>query len=215
MHIEPGILAAGKVAAANAAALATLGSQASGFLRRPGDIPKTLLAAGFFTLFMQIWHMQVGPSELHLIGASTIYFTFGFLPTMFGFALGLLIQGLLFEPQDLVHLGVNSLSLMVPLIAAHAAVGRACFEGAASVRWSGVLRFDGVYYGGVVAMVGFWLLLGDEPAPATQWAVFALSYLPLVLCEPAISLGLLRLIARFRDTALVARLTAVGRLSFA
>ncbi|MEP9379355.1 energy-coupling factor ABC transporter permease [Aquabacter sp. CN5-332] len=221
MHIEPGILSAGKILAANAAAVATLGSHAGGFLRRPLDLVKTLLAAVFFSIFMQMWHMSVGPSELHLIGASTIYFTFGFLPTLFGFALGLLLQSALFEPQDLIHLGVNSLSLMVPLIAAHAAVGRVCFRdgGAAGdiakLKWATVFKFDGIYYSGVVAMVGFWLALGNEATPFTDWGLFALSYLPLALCEPAISLGLLRLLARFRDTGLIRRFTALDRLEFA
>ncbi len=181
MHIEPGILSATKIIGANAAALGTLTAHAPGFLRRPLDLARALLAAVFFSLFMEVWHLPVGPSELHFIGASTIYFVFGFLPTLFGFALGLLLQAVLFEPQDLVHLGVNSLSLIVPLIAAHATVGRRLL-GEELVAWSSVLRFDALYYGGVVAMVGFWLALGDERTPLADWALFAASYLPVVLC---------------------------------
>ena len=97
------------------------------------------------------------------------------------FALGLALQGLLFEPQDLVHLGVNSLSLMVPLIAVHAAFGRRFFAGSGiETRWASALRFDAAYYAGVVAMVGFWLALGQEPTPLQSWATFAASYLPLI-----------------------------------
>jgi cobalt/nickel transport system permease protein len=218
MHVEPGILSGGKVLAANAGAIATLGTYVGGFIRRPLDIVRTLLAATFFSVFMQMWHMPVGPSELHLIGASAIYFTFGFLPTLVGFCLGLLVQGLLFEPQDLLHLGVNSLSLMVPLVAAHALGGARCFrsdEGAdgAKLSWAVILRFDAIYYSGVVAMVGFWLSLGTASGSLASWGWFALSYLPLVVCEPAISLGLLRLLGRLRSHDLVRRCTVLPRLN--
>ena len=96
MHIEPGILSAPQIAAANATALATLAAHSGGLVRRPLDIVKTLLAAAAFSLLMEIWHQPVGPSELHFIGASTIYFLFGFVPTLFGFAIGLALQALLF-----------------------------------------------------------------------------------------------------------------------
>ena len=115
MHIEPGMLSAAKIMGANAAAISVLASHAPAFLRRPTEWAKSLLAAAFFSVLMEVWHQPVGPSELHFIGASAIYFIFGFRATMFGFGIGLLFQGLLFEPQDLVHLSVNSLSLMVRL----------------------------------------------------------------------------------------------------
>ena len=216
MHIEPGVLDAAKIASANVAALGALGASAWGFVRRPADLAKTLLAALFFSIFMQVWHMPVGPSELHLIGASAIYFTFGFLPTLFGFALGLALQGLLFEPQDLIHLGVNSLSLMVPLIAVHAAFGRRFFaRDGLETRWSSVLKFDAAYYAGVVAMVGFWLALGQEPTPLQSWARFAASYLPLVALEPLFTLLVLKGLKRFEGSAPVRALTAAPQLRIA
>jgi cobalt/nickel transport system permease protein len=97
VHIEVGILSAPEMGGANAAALATLTARASEFRRRPLDLGKTLLATVFFSLFMEVWHQPVGPSELHFIGASMVYFVFGFVPTMFGFALGLALQAALFE----------------------------------------------------------------------------------------------------------------------
>ena len=216
MHIEPGVLDAAKIASANIAAMGTLGASAFGVLRRPADLAKTLLAALFFSVFMQIWHMPVGPSELHLIGASAIYFTFGFLPTLLGFALGLALQGLLFEPQDLVHLGVNSLSLMVPLIAVHAAFGRRFFAGSGiETRWASVLRFDAAYYAGVVAMVGFWLALGQEPTPLQSWATFAASYLPLIALEPVFTLLVLKGLKRFEATGPVRTFTVAPQLRLA
>ncbi|MCB1376380.1 MAG: energy-coupling factor ABC transporter permease, partial [Rhodobacteraceae bacterium] len=76
MHIEPGVLDASKIAYANAAAVATLGAFAPKFLSRPLDIAKTAAAAVFFSVFMQVWHTPVGPSELHFVGASAVYLTF-------------------------------------------------------------------------------------------------------------------------------------------
>lgn len=218
MHIEPGILAATKVIGANAAALATLGAHAAGLVRRPAEIAATLLAAAFFSVFMQLFHTPVGPSELHFVGASAVYLTFGFRPTLFGFALGLALQGLLFEPADLVHLGVNALSLMLPLIATHALLGRRFFaeRGRSVVSWANVARFDGCYYAGVTGMVGFWLLLGDAATPLADWALFALAYLPLVLVEPVMTRAWLKLVRAAADgDGRLVRVTAIDRLALA
>lgn len=216
MHIEPGALNAAKVLYGHAAAAATLLVYAPRLLKRVDQVTKTLLAALFFSLFMEVYHLPVGVSELHFVGASAIYFIFGFLPTLFGFAIGLLLQGLLFEPQDLVHLGVNSLSLMLPLIAAHGLFGRRLFgRDARSLSWQEVLRFDAVYYSGVVAMVGFWLSIGEEPLALNNWLLFAASYAPLVLCEPLFTCLAVRLLKRWPQSALLQRLTCVGKLRLA
>lgn len=216
MHIEPGILNAAKVLYANVTAIATLAAFSPKLIKRPDNLIKTLLAAAFFSVFMEVFHLPVGASELHFVGASAVYFMFGFIPTLFGFAIGLLLQGLLFEPQDLVHLGVNSLSLILPLIAAHGLLGRRFFtEGGRSIRWAEVVKFDAVYYTGVVAMVGFWLSLGEEPTPLSNWALFAVSYLPLVLCEPLFTCLVVRTVKRYADNALVGRYTSVNMLKVA
>ncbi|BAF86146.1 hypothetical protein AZC_0148 [Azorhizobium caulinodans ORS 571] len=216
MHIEPGILSAAKVVAANAAAIATLATYAPKLVRNPVILVKTVLAAAFFSVFMEIFHLPVGASELHFVGASAVYFIFGFVPTLFGFALGLLLQGALFEPQDLVHLGVNSLSLMVPLIAVHETFGKRFFardESKLPVSWAQILKFDAAYYSGVVSMVGFWLLMGNEATPVYDWAIFAASYLPLVLCEPIFTFVALKLLGRIENNSAVRRFTVVGELA--
>lgn len=190
MHIEPGLLAQSKIVAANAAALAVLASQAPALLRRPTLWLRTVLAAAFFTLFMQAFHMPVGPSELHFIGAMPIYLLLGFLPTLFGFALGLGLQGLLFEPQDLVHLGVNALSLMVPLIVLHKTLGERL--AARSLCAAQILKLDGVYYAGVTLMVGFWLTQSETAFALADWLRFTASYLGVVALEPLVTLLLVR-----------------------
>ena len=190
MHIEPGLLAQTKLVAANATALALLASQAPALLRRPPLWLRTGLAAAFFTLFMQAFHLPVGPSELHFIGAMPIYLLLGFLPTLFGFALGLGLQELLFEPQDLVHLGVNALSLMVPLVVLHKTLGERL--AARSLRAAQILKLDGVYYAGVTLMVGFWLTQSETAFALADWLRFAASYLSVVALEPLVTLLLVR-----------------------
>jgi cobalt/nickel transport system permease protein len=218
MHIEPGVLNASKVLYANVTAASTLTAYLPSLIRKPAHIVRIALAAVFFSLFMQMFHMPVGPSELHFVGASTVYFTFGFLPALFGFAIGLLLQGLVFEPQDLIHLGVNSLSLMVPLIAVHTFGGRRYFaEDASKTRLSraSIVKFDAAYYAGVTGMVGFWLALGNEPAPFAGWGLFAASYVPLVLCEPVFTFAALKLLGRLGAVHPLRKVTATGSLALA
>ncbi len=214
MHIELGILNAAKLTAANAGAAATLAAHTLGLVKRPALVLKTGLAALFFSGFMQVFHMPVGASELHFIGASAVYLLFGFLPTLFGFALGLLLQAVLFEPADMLHLGVNILSLGLPLITAHALLGRRFFAARdqLEIRWASIVRFDAIYYAGVIAMVGFWLSLGSEPTPFLSWAMFAIAYLPLVFLEPVFTYFALRLVRRFSAGNILGSLTSVNAL---
>ncbi len=217
MHIEPGLLAPTKVLLANVSALGLLGLYAQGLLKRPADLIRTLIAALFFSVFMQAFHLPVGPSELHFVGAMAIYLTLGFLPTLFGFALGLLLQGLLFEPTDLPHLAVNALSLILPLLAVHYGLGRQLREAASGKRigWATIVRLDALYYSGVTLMVGFWLLAAEVATPLAAWATFATSYLAIVAIEPLVTYGTLRLLKRYEDRPLVATCFSVGALRLA
>lgn len=204
MHIEPGVLSQAKILFATVAATGVLGAYAPQVLKSPVLWLRTLLAAAFFSLFMQSFHLQVGPSELHFVGAMPIYLAFGFLPTLFGFGLGLLMQGLPFEPQDLVHLSVNTLSLAVPLIALRHVLSRRLVDLGKGVDVKTILKLDGTYYAGVVLMVGFWLALGQTATPLTEWLRFAASYLALVACEPVFTLGVLWAIKQARRQPLLA-----------
>lgn len=223
MHIEPGLIAPAKVMAANVAAVGVvawgLKEQVKAFVAQPFLPVKTLLAAGFFSLFMQAFHMPVGPSELHFIGAMAMYLTLGFLPTLLGFALGLVFQGLAFEPGDLPHLAVNSLSLMLPLMTVHALYGRRLFaDGARQTERFTLARaygLDASYHAGVVAMVGFWLAIAEDATPFADWLRFAASYLIVVALEPLFTYGVVRGLAAIKDKPLVARLTAIGQLRLA
>lgn len=190
MHIEPGYVSTAKIAAANIAATGLLASHALPLLRQPQLILRSLLAALFFSVFMQSFHLAVGPSELHFIGAMPMYLILGFVPTLLGFGIGLALQGLVFEPADLVHLGINTLSLAVPLMLVHHTVGKR-FD---SLRLRNIMKLDAVFYTGVTAMVGFWLAIGEVATPLADWAAFAIAYAPLVVLEPLITFSLIRLL---------------------
>jgi len=194
MHIEPGVLAATKIVAADVAVLALVAAAAWPSWQRPSLLLRTALAALFFSLCMQAFHLKVGPSELHFIGAMPMYLAFGLVPTLLGFALGLLLQGWLFEPADLLHWSVNTLSLALPLLAVHAGLGRRIER----VDLRAVLRLDAAYYAGVTAMVGFWLAIGEVATPFADWLRFALSYLSVVAFEPLLTVAVLLGVARAR-----------------
>lgn len=194
MHIQIGILSQDKMAYAGVAATTLLGAHAAGLFKSPTAWLRTALAAFFFSALMQAWHMPVGPSELHLVGAMPIYLLFGLIPTLFGFGVGLLLQAVLFEPQDLVHLAVNFLSLAAPLLVLHHSLGKKV----RSLTLARVLKLDAVYYSGVTLMVGFWLSISNVPAPVSGWALFAASYLSLVAVEPLLTMGLVLTAGRIR-----------------
>ncbi|AKJ27227.1 energy-coupling factor ABC transporter permease [Caldimonas brevitalea] len=192
MHIEPGTLASSKLMIASVVATGLLATHAPALLTQPRMWLRTALAAAFFSLFMQAFHLPVGPSELHFVGAMPIYLAFGLLPTLFGFGLGLLMQGLLFEPADLVHLSVNFLSLAVPLLMVHLTRS----PSAAQPTWTDVLKLDARYYAGVTSMVGFWLAIGEVATPVHEWLRFAASYAAVVALEPVVTLAVLASIRR-------------------
>lgn len=221
MHIEPGFVDPAKVMMANTAALGIVAwgakEQIKAIFHEPAAPLKTVAAALFFSLFMQSFHAPVGPSELHFVGAMAMYLTLGYLPTLLGFALGLLLQGLAFEPQDLVHLGVNSLSLILPLMTVHALAGKQLFDRSLEQRLSlaRILKLDGLYYAGVTGMVGFWLMIGEVATPLADWAAFAVSYLAVVALEPVITWLVVNGLKSIETNRLVSRLTVVGHLTLA
>lgn len=214
MHIEPGLVSAAKVMGANVAALGVLSFHMRRLVSHPADILKAMLASVFFSIFMQGFHMSVGPSELHFIGAMSIYLTLGFVPTMFGFAAGLLLQALLFDPLDLSHLAVNSLSLIVPLIAVHYSAGKEFFGKGIGhrVSWRSILKLDAIYYAGVTSMVGFWLFIGEVATPFSAWLTFAVSYLAVVAIEPFITLLTIKTLKKYEGSPAIKRLLVVDEL---
>ncbi|MCW8860859.1 MAG: energy-coupling factor ABC transporter permease [Rhodospirillales bacterium] len=221
MHIEPGFVAPAKVILANAGAVTVVAwgvvAHLKQLVREPWAPLKTVAAAAFFSVFMESFHMPVGASELHFVGAMAMYLTLGFVPVLLGFGLGLLVQGLLFNPGDLIHLGVNSLSLMLPLLTVHYTMGRRLFDKSLNQRisWARIVQLDAMYYAGVTGMVGFWLFIGEVQTPFSAWLSFAASYLALVAVEPFVTLLAVKGLKKYEETPLVSRLFAVKNLQLA
>lgn len=207
MHIEPGLINSAKMAFANIAAIGVMGYYAKSLLLQPTLVLRTLAAALFFTVFMQAFHLNVGPSELHFLGAMPMYLLLGFIPTLFGFGLGLLVQGLLFDQADLANLAANSLSLILPLIAVHYTVGQKVV--AARISRSAILKLDAVFYTGVTSMVGFWLVLSGAATPFATWATFASSYLAIIMIEPLLTFAMISLLKRHEQRPLLASLFTI------
>lgn len=213
MHIEPGFISQTKVLLANVAVVAVAATYAKEVILKPAMIIKTILVGLFFSLFMQIFHLPVGPSEIHFIGAMAVYMVFGFYPTVFGFMIGLLFQGLVFAPTDLAHLAVNSLSLVLPLMAVHYTFGKKIAAGQ-KLNLKTLLKLDAMFYSGVTLMVGFWLV-GSGVTTLAAWGAFATSYLPVVFVEPIFTLAILTLVKRFDTQSWVGTLTATKQLKLA
>ncbi|MVA58932.1 energy-coupling factor ABC transporter permease [Agrobacterium vitis] len=217
MHIEVGIIDPARIALANAAALSLVASQLPALWRHPLMLPKTALAAVAFSIMMQVWHLPVGPSELHLIGATTIYLLFGFTPAMLGFALGLVLQAFLFEPGDIPHLGVNALSLMLPIMVVHYTFGKRLFSGEVGTRFNlaRVLRLDATYYAGVSAMVGFWLAISNDGLAFADWGRWVIAYAPVFAIEACITFTVVLAVRRIRHLRVTSQITEIDRLTFA
>lgn len=214
MHIEPGIIDPLRVSAANIVAAGVIATQAGTVVKDPTKVVKTVLAAVFFSVLMQAWHLPVGPSELHLIGATTVYLLFGFSPTIVGFAVGLLLQALVFDPEDMVHIGVNALSLMLPLFAVHYSFGKRLFGGDHAERFTlaRVLRIDAVYYAGVTAMVGFWLGISNDAVAASDWARWAAAYLPVFFVEAIMTFITVTVLGAWRNAPALAKFSELKQL---
>ncbi|NAZ37621.1 energy-coupling factor ABC transporter permease [Rubellimicrobium sp. CFH 75288] len=200
MHIEPGLVTGAKLAlgAATAAGSATVALRLSWEdLRRRGLFSlaaRAGLATAATLVFFELLPSQpVGVSEVHLILGSALFLILGAAPAALGLALGLLLQGLLFEPADLPQYGMNVTTLLVPLFALAWVAGRTIPAGTryADLRYGDVLKLSATYQGGVVAWVAFWAFWGQGAEVAGAVATFAAAYLVVVLIEPVVDLALL------------------------
>lgn len=131
MHIEPGLVDAGKIWLSYATA-AGAGGYALNLARKSvqerGPLPliaRSLATTALVFCFFEVFpHYPVGVSEVHLILGSTLFLLFGAAPAAIGLAAGLLLQGLFFAPFDLPQYGMNVTTLLVPLFALSALARR-------------------------------------------------------------------------------------------
>jgi hypothetical protein len=96
----------------------------------------------------------------------------------------------------------------------HYTLGRKLREGA-KITFKKIVSMDTMYYGGVVAMVGFWLSFASVATPFAAWATFASSYLIVVVFEPVFTYATIRLLKRHEGKAWVNMCFAVSELKLA
>lgn len=219
MHIEPGLVDAGKIALSYATGAAALGygvQLALQLLRAEGARAlwvRTLLATALvFASFEILPHHPVGVSEVHLILGSTLFLLLGAGPAALGLAAGLLVQGLFFAPQDLPQYGMNVTTLLVPLFAIAALAQRVIARTTAYVdlTYAQTLKLSLAYQGGIVLWVGFWALYGQGLGASNLQSIasFGAAYMSVVLLEPLVDLAVLagaKALRRLQGSAAIER----------
>ncbi|WP_018699225.1 energy-coupling factor ABC transporter permease [Amorphus coralli] len=202
MHIEPGLVDAGKiglsyVTAAGAGAFALrkayLDAKDRGIVSLAARA--VVATALVFCFFEVLPHYPVGVSEVHLILGSTLFLLFGMAPAAIGLALGLLAQGLLFAPFDLPQFGMNVTTLLVPLFALGALSRKIIAPNTPYVelKYRQALALSTTYQAGIVAWVGFWALYGQGFTAANVQSIvtFGGAYMLVILLEPLVDLAVL------------------------
>lgn len=202
MHIEPGVVAEGKIwlsyiTAASAAGY-TLNLAAKAMARSgPAALAVRSLAATALTFFFfqVLPHHPVGVSEVHLILGSTLFLMLGLAPAAIGLALGLLIQGTFFAPTDLPQYAMNLTTLLVPLFALGTLARRVIAPGTPYVhlRYGQALALSTTYQAGIVGWVAFWAFYGQgfTASNAAAVAAFGGAYMLVIVVEPLVDLAVL------------------------
>jgi Cobalt uptake substrate-specific transmembrane region len=204
MHIEPGLVAPGKIWLGNLTA-ASAGAYAvklsADAVRDHGVASlaaRTLIATTLVFAFFQVLpHHPVGISEVHLILGSTLFLGLGLAPTAWGLAAGLLIQGLFFAPSDLPQYGMNVTTLLVPLFGLSAVARRVIAPATPYVAlgYGQTLALSTSYQAGIVAWVAFWASWGQgfSAANIASIASFGGAYMLVIVVEPLVDLAVLAL----------------------
>ncbi|WP_334176461.1 energy-coupling factor ABC transporter permease [Pseudoxanthobacter sp.] len=202
MHIEPGLVADGKIWLSYVTALGAGGCAlklAADTVRERGLVSlaarSVVATALVFSFFEVLPHYPVGVSEVHLILGSTLFLIFGAAPAAIGLAAGLAIQGLFFAPFDLPQYGMNVTTLLVPLfglkaLARHVIAPHTPYV---DLKYRQALALSTAYQAGIVAWVAFWAFYGQgfTAANAASIASFGGAYMLVIVIEPLVDLAVL------------------------
>ncbi|QIB36326.1 energy-coupling factor ABC transporter permease [Ancylobacter pratisalsi] len=202
MHIEPGLVAEGKIwlSAVTAAGAGAYTLKLAGeAVRERGVVSlvarSVVTTALVFAFFELLPHHPVGVSEVHLILGSTLFLIFGVAPAAIGLAAGLLIQGLFFAPFDLPQYGMNVTTLLVPLFALTSLARHVITPGTPYVelKYRQALALSTTYQAGIVVWVAFWAFYGHgfTVENAASIGSFGAAYMLVILIEPLIDLAVL------------------------
>ena len=202
MHIEPGLVAEGKIwlsyATAAGAGTYTL-KLAWDAVKKRGPLSllarATMTTALVFFFFEVLPHYPVGVSEVHFIFGSTLFLIFGAAPAAIGLALGLLLQGIFLAPFDLPQFGMNVTTLLVPLFGLTYLAGKIIDPETPYVdlKYRQALALSTSYQAGIVVWVMFWALYGHGfTAENVQSIVtFGGAYMLVIIVEPLADLAIL------------------------
>jgi ABC-type Co2+ transport system permease subunit len=210
MHIEPGLVDATKIGLSYATAAAAGGytvKLAVDTVREQGfaslavrTVATTLLVFTFFEIFP---HYPVGVSEVHFILGTTLFLIFGAAPAALGLALGLLLQGMFFAPDDLPQYGMNVTTLLVPLFAIAALANRiiAPHTPYVDLKYAQALALSTTYQAGIITWVAFWAMYGAGfgAENLSSIATFGTAYLSVILIEPLADLAVLAIAKAMRN----------------
>lgn len=202
MHIEPGLVAEGKIWLSYVTAVGAGGyalKLAADAVRERGlaslGLRSVATTALVFAFFEVLPHHPVGVSEVHLILGSTLFLIFGLAPAAIGLALGLLIQGVFFAPFDLPQYGMNVTTLLVPLFALTALARHIVAPDTPYVelKYRQALALSTTYQAGIVAWVAFWAFYGDgfTVANAGSIVTFGAAYMLVIVVEPLVDIAVL------------------------
>lgn len=205
MHIEPGVVEAGKIGLSYATALGAFALTAKLSLQHIKDsgllslLLKSMLAIVSVFVFFEVFpHHPIGVSEVHLIMGSTLFLLLGLAPAAIGLALGLLVQSFFFAPFDLPQYGMNVTTLIMPLLVMAMLAKRIISPNTAykDLSYAQALKLSTAYQAGIVTWVAFWAFYGQGFAAANLAAVatFASAYMLVIIIEPLADLALLALV---------------------
>jgi ABC-type Co2+ transport system permease subunit len=211
MHIEAGVVEGAKMFLSYGTGAAVIGTAAklgwdnmkqNGFI---SYILKTLIAAAVvFFCFEVLPHYPIGVSEVHLILGTTIFLIFGIAPASAGLALGLLVQGLFFEHQDLPQYGINVTTLLASMFALNYAAKKVIPAGVAykDISYMQLLKLSVVWEGAIVSWVAFWALYGQGFGAENlhNVATFGAAYMSVIIIEPIVDIAVLAAVKAYTKT---------------
>ncbi|MFK5987121.1 MAG: energy-coupling factor ABC transporter permease [Pseudomonadota bacterium] len=208
MHIEPGMVEAGKIGLSYLTAGGAITLSAKLLLEHIKEnsffslLIKSLLAIVSVFIFFEVFpHHPIGVSEVHLIMGSTLFLLFGAAPAAIGLMLGLLIQGLFFAPFDLPQYGMNLSTLVFPLFAMSYIAKRVIKPDTAykDLSYKQALTLSTTYQAGIVGWVTFWAFYGQGFGAENLASVasFGAAYMSIIIIEPLVDLSVLAVVKYF------------------
>jgi ABC-type Co2+ transport system permease subunit len=211
MHIEAGVVDGAKMVLSYGTAAAVFGATAKVAYDNAKEngvvslILKSIIAAAIvFFCFEVLPHYPIGVSEVHLILGTTIFLVFGIAPASIGLALGLLVQGLFFEHQDLPQYGINVTTLLASIFALNIAAKKVIPKGVAykDITYSQLLKLSIVWEGAIVSWVAFWAFYGQGFGAENIQNVlsFGAAYMSVVIIEPLVDVAVLAAVKAYNKT---------------